>query len=155
MVELNISNKIINKTVELFLVKGKLALTTEEITNELDINRTAIHYYFRTKSNLLTIVYKKIVDDILLPMYEELFTEGDFIVRIHKFINLKTELLREYPYLEFYMIYQYNFNEINREYIQSLQQKIISLIHEKKASNQKIKFDEMGLFFEVLSRNHI
>ena len=44
-------------TKNLFFVKGKFDATTQEIADEAGVNRTLINYYFRSRDNLVQIVF--------------------------------------------------------------------------------------------------
>jgi len=41
----------------LFFVKGKFEATTQEIADEAGVNRTLINYYFRSRDNLIQIIF--------------------------------------------------------------------------------------------------
>lgn len=95
-------------TKNLFFVKGKFGATTQEIADEAGVNRTLINYYFRSRDNLVQIVFNealeveqeksKIVRNSDLPFKEKIsqFIEG----------SLSTSL--QYPYLETYIVSQIN-----------------------------------------------
>ena len=44
-------------TKNLFFVQGRFAATTQEIADEAGVNRTLINYYFRSRDNLVQIVF--------------------------------------------------------------------------------------------------
>jgi len=41
----------------LFFVQGKFNATTQEIADEAGVNRTLINYYFRSRDNLIQIIF--------------------------------------------------------------------------------------------------
>lgn len=92
----------------LFFVKGKFDATTQEIADEAGVNRTLINYYFRSRDNLIQIIFdeaqkvekekSEIIMNSDLPLKEKIsqFIEG----------SLSTSL--QYPYLETYIVSQIN-----------------------------------------------
>ncbi|WP_375181382.1 TetR/AcrR family transcriptional regulator [Chryseobacterium sp.] len=92
----------------LFFVKGKFDTTTQEIADEAGVNRTLINYYFRSRDNLIQIIFdeaqkvekekSEIIMNSDLPLKEKIsqFIEG----------SLSTSL--QYPYLETYIVSQIN-----------------------------------------------
>ncbi len=44
-------------TKKLFFVQGRFDVTTQEIADEAGVNRTLINYYFRSRDNLVQIVF--------------------------------------------------------------------------------------------------
>ncbi|WP_080779466.1 TetR/AcrR family transcriptional regulator [Chryseobacterium phocaeense] len=92
----------------LFFVKGKFDATTQEIADEAGVNRTLINYYFRSRDNLIQIIFdeaqrveqekSKIIQNADLP----------FKVKISKFIEGSLSTSLQYPYLETYIVSQIN-----------------------------------------------
>ncbi|EJL71868.1 TetR/AcrR family transcriptional regulator [Chryseobacterium populi] len=95
-------------TKNLFFVKGKFDATTQEIADAAGVNRTLINYYFRSRDNLIQIIFdeaqkvekekSEIIMNSDLPFKEKMsqFIEG----------SLATSL--QYPYLETYIVSQIN-----------------------------------------------
>lgn len=95
-------------TKNLFFVKGKFDATTQEIADAAGVNRTLINYYFRSRDNLIQIIFdeaqkvekekSEIIMNSNLPFKEKI---GQFIEG-----SLSTSL--QYPYLETYIVSQIN-----------------------------------------------
>ena len=103
------TQELIKETAKnLFFVQGRFDATTQEIADEAGVNRTLINYYFRSRDNLVQIVFdeahkvekekSKIIMRSELPFKEKIthFIEG----------SLQTSL--QYPYLETYIVSQIN-----------------------------------------------
>ncbi|KFC19894.1 TetR/AcrR family transcriptional regulator [Chryseobacterium sp. FH1] len=103
------TQELIKETAKnLFFVQGRFDATTQEIADEAGVNRTLINYYFRSRDNLIQIVFDEaqkvereksdIIQDSDLAFKEKitLFIEG----------SLQTSL--QYPYLETYIVSQIN-----------------------------------------------
>lgn len=103
------TQELIKETAKnLFFVKGKFDATTQEIADAAGVNRTLINYYFRSRDNLIQIIFNdaqsveqeksKIIQNLDLPFKEKM---SQFIEH-----SLSTSL--QYPYLETYIVSQIN-----------------------------------------------
>jgi len=103
------TQELIKETAKnLFFVKGKFNATTQEIADAAGVNRTLINYYFRSRDNLIQIIFdeaqrverekSQIIINLDLSFREKMsqFIEG----------SLSTSL--QYPYLETYIVSQIN-----------------------------------------------
>lgn len=113
------TQELIKETAKnLFFVKGKFDATTQEIADEAGVNRTLINYYFRSRDNLIQIIFNEaqrverekseIIQNSDLPFKEKIsqFIEG----------SLSTSL--QYPYLETYIVSQINKGNCHQKDIQ-------------------------------------
>ena len=98
------TQELIKETAKnLFFVKGKFDATTQEIADAAGVNRTLINYYFRSRDNLIQIIFdeaqkveqekSKVIQNSDLRFKEKM---GQFIEH-----SLETRL--QYPYLETYI----------------------------------------------------
>ncbi|MDR2238046.1 MAG: TetR/AcrR family transcriptional regulator [Chryseobacterium sp.] len=103
------TQELIKETAKhLFFVKGKFGATTQEIADEAGVNRTLINYYFRSRDNLIQIIFdeaqkveqekSKIIQTSDLPFKE----------KMSKFIESSLSTSLQYPYLETYIVSQIN-----------------------------------------------
>lgn len=103
------TQELIKETAKnLFFVKGKFDATTQEIADAAGVNRTLINYYFRSRDNLIQIIFdeaqrveqekSKIIQNADLP----------FKMKISKFIEGSLATSLQYPYLETYIVSQIN-----------------------------------------------
>lgn len=103
------TQELIKETAKnLFFVQGKFNATTQEIADEAGVNRTLINYYFRSRDNLIQIIFdeahrvekkkSEIIMNSNLP-YKE---------KIAKFIDGSLSTSLQYPYLETYIVSQIN-----------------------------------------------
>jgi len=95
-------------TKNLFFVKGKFDATTQEIADEAGVNRTLINYYFRSRDNLVQIVFdeahkvEKEKSEIIMR------SDLSFKEKISQFIDGSLSTSLQYPYLETYIVSQIN-----------------------------------------------
>lgn len=103
------TQELIKETAKnLFFVKGKFGATTQEIADEAGVNRTLINYYFRSRDNLIQIIFdeaqkveqekSKIIQTSDLPFKE----------KMSKFIESSLSTSLQYPYLETYIVSRIN-----------------------------------------------
>lgn len=95
-------------TKNLFFVKGKFDATTQEIADAAGVNRTLINYYFRSRDNLIQIIF----DEAHKVEHEksEIIMNSDlpFKEKIAQFIEGSLSTSLQYPYLETYIVSQIN-----------------------------------------------
>ena len=95
-------------TKNLFFVQGKFDATTQEIADEAGVNRTLINYYFRSRDNLVQIVFdeahkvEKEKSEIIMR------SDLSFKDKITHFIDGSLSKSLQYPYLETYIVSQIN-----------------------------------------------
>ncbi|ROI13471.1 TetR/AcrR family transcriptional regulator [Epilithonimonas hominis] len=95
-------------TKNLFFVKGRFDATTQEIADEAGVNRTLINYYFRSRDNLVQIVFdeahrvEKEKSEVIMR------SDLNFKEKISKFIEESLQTSLKYPYLETYIVSQIN-----------------------------------------------
>lgn len=95
-------------TKNLFFVKGKFDATTQEIADAAGVNRTLINYYFRSRDNLIQIIF----DEAHKVEHEksDIIMNSDlpFKEKISQFIESSLSTSLQYPYLETYIVSQIN-----------------------------------------------
>ncbi|WP_299181623.1 TetR/AcrR family transcriptional regulator [uncultured Chryseobacterium sp.] len=95
-------------TKNLFFVKGKFDATTQEIADAAGVNRTLINYYFRSRDNLVQIIFDEAQK--VEKEKSEIIMNSDlpFKEKISQFIEGSLSTSLQYPYLETYIVSQIN-----------------------------------------------
>ncbi|UMQ42805.1 TetR/AcrR family transcriptional regulator [Chryseobacterium sp. Y16C] len=95
-------------TKNLFFVKGKFYTTTQEIADAAGVNRTLINYYFRSRDNLIQIIFDEAQK--VEKEKSEIIMNSDlpFKEKIGQFIEGSLSTSLQYPYLETYIVSQIN-----------------------------------------------
>lgn len=81
--------EILQAATELFLEKGFAATSTTDIANRVGCNQALVHYYFRTKENLVRQVFMTNLEQILnlldqpLPEGLDFFGIADYYIDIY------------------------------------------------------------------------
>lgn len=103
------TQELIKETAKkLFFVQGRFDATTQEIADEAGVNRTLINYYFKSRDNLLQIIFQDAQK--VEKQKSELIMDSDlaFKEKITKFITNSLQTSLKYPYLETYIVSQIN-----------------------------------------------
>jgi len=102
--EVQTDRLIKEKAKILFFQKGFLNATTQEIADEAGVNRALIHYYFRSREQMLDLI----LDETLLEKKERvkgvLATDLPFRKKIANYINALVDYGLTYPYLDNFII---------------------------------------------------
>lgn len=88
----------------LFFQKGFLNATTQEIADEAGVNRALIHYYFRSREQLLDTLLEEIVNEKKARVRPILQSDARFREKIAEYIEVIIDHGFKYPYLENFII---------------------------------------------------
>jgi TetR/AcrR family transcriptional regulator len=93
----------------LFFQKGFLNATTQEIADEAGINRALIHYYFRSREQMLETLLDETLQEKKDRVRSILTSNLPFKEKIANYIGMVVDYGLKYPYLDNFII-----NEIAR-----------------------------------------
>jgi len=94
---------IINTAIEMFFKEGRINATTQEIAEKAGVNRTLIHYYFRSKNQLLSIAFQKAQEEYRYQTEKSLDPDLPLKEKTEKFIDIFLRKMNDYPYLEAFL----------------------------------------------------
>ena len=97
------------KAKVLFFQKGYLNATTQEIADEAGVNRALIHYYFRSREQMLELLLEEALHDKKKKVVECLSGDEPFREKIAGYIDVVVNFGLTYPYFTNFII-----SEINR-----------------------------------------
>jgi AcrR family transcriptional regulator len=97
-----------NTAKKLFFGEGKFNATTQEIADAAGVNRSLINYYFRSRDKLFEIIFKDAQDNEQERTKSIMFSELPFKAKIEEFIDNSFAIAREYPFMELYLVTQFN-----------------------------------------------
>lgn len=99
------TEKLIKDTAKvLFFQKGLLKATTQEIADEAGVNRALIHYYFRSRDQMLDILLEETIQEKKGRVKRILSSALPFRLKIAHFIDAVVDYGLTYPYLENFLI---------------------------------------------------
>lgn len=106
----NLEEKIVETARELFVRKGFEQTSMSDIAQSLGINRTTLHYYFRTKEKMFQAVFGSIVLSFL-PRIQLIFDEdATFMEKLSKALDEYFSIFTANPFLPRFII-----SEIQRD----------------------------------------
>jgi TetR/AcrR family transcriptional regulator len=102
--ELQTEKLIKEKAKILFFQKGFLNATTQEIADEAGVNRALIHYYFRSREQMLDILLDDTLQEKKDRVRRILTSALPFREKIASYINAIVDYGLKYPYLDNFII---------------------------------------------------
>lgn len=97
-----------NTAKRLFFGEGKFNATTQEIADAAGVNRTLINYYFRSRDNLFDQVFAAAQEEEQRRTTVIVFSDLPFREKIAQFIDDSFAMAKQYPYMEIYLVTQFN-----------------------------------------------
>jgi AcrR family transcriptional regulator len=102
--ELQTEKLIKEKAKILFFQKGFLNATTQEIADEAGVNRALIHYYFRSREQMLDVLLDETFQE-KRDRVRRILTSGlPFREKIANYIDIIVDHGLKYPYLDNFII---------------------------------------------------
>ena len=106
-VKISATEEHIKETAKkVFLKEGRYNATTQEIADAAGVNRTLLHYYFRSREVLLEKVLLEGQKEFRQKLTENYDKELPFKERISLFIDVWMGHIKEYPFLDAYLVTQ-------------------------------------------------
>ena len=91
--------KILEAAGKVFMKKGRLGASMQDIADEAGINRTLLHYYFRNKEKLFDTIFTKVIARLFPTMVAAFASNKPFVEKVQVFVDTYTDMLKENPYL--------------------------------------------------------
>ena len=109
--------RILDSARKLFITKGYHATTTEDIANEANVNRTSLHYYFRSKDKLFELIFTEVLTQITKNLLKILSSNILFENKIRQIISAYIDILLQHPYFPDFVIHELTINPERMEKI--------------------------------------
>lgn len=102
--------RIIEAAQRLFIEKGFAETSMSDIAAEAGMNRSALHYYFRTKDRMFQAVFGKIIMSVVPAVHDILASDIPFADKISRIVDTYMKIFSENPYLPSFVM-----NETRRD----------------------------------------
>lgn len=103
------TEELIKSTAKkLFFKEGKLHATTQDIANAAGMNRSAVHYYFRTRDQLIALVFAESMQALSLRLGKVMSANMPFREKTEELIDVFTKEMMEYPFQEVFLVTEIN-----------------------------------------------
>ena len=102
--------KILEAAGKVFMMKGRLGASMQDIADEAGINRTLLHYYFRNKEKLFDTIFTTLFYQVFPTMLEAFASERPFMEKIRIFVETYSDMLKENPFLPAFIFQEISLN---------------------------------------------
>ncbi len=96
--------QILEAAKRVFVQKGYDGARMQEIADEAKINKSMLHYYFRSKE----VLFNKIIDDtvdVLIPRFIEALSGDDGVmVKVERLVERQIDGIMENPHMPMFML---------------------------------------------------
>ncbi len=106
----NTEEKILEAAKEVFLEKGNDGTRMQEIADKAGINKSLLHYYYRSKEKLFAAVFKYAFSQFAPRIFSAFKDDEDFFALIRNFISVYIDIVSKNPFIPLFII-----NEINKK----------------------------------------
>jgi AcrR family transcriptional regulator len=103
-VEKNTENQILEAAKKVFLEKGMAGARMQEIADAAGINKSLLHYYYRSKDKLFLAVFRFAVLQFLPGIQEMITSDIHFEEKIRRFVHRYIDILLENPFVPMFII---------------------------------------------------
>jgi len=101
-------NNILNAAKEIFQKKGMAAARMQEIADEAGINKSMLHYYYRSKQLLFEAVFKSAFSMLAPQLNEIINADTSIFEKIRNFSSNYISFVLKHPYLPNFIIQELN-----------------------------------------------
>jgi len=108
--ENEMEQKILEAAKKVFILKGMEGARMQEIADEAGINKSLLHYYFRSKEKLFDKIFQHTISTIF-PQISEIFSgEMSLFETIRIFTKKYIQFLSENPFLPLFILHEIQHN---------------------------------------------
>ncbi len=104
--DINTEEKIIEAAKKVFVRYGMAGARMQRIADEADINKALLHYYFRSKEKLFSIVFQKIVKGAIPQIIKVFKTDAPLFDKIRIFVREYLEFIGKNPYIPMFIMHE-------------------------------------------------
>ncbi|MBL7113274.1 MAG: TetR/AcrR family transcriptional regulator [Bacteroidales bacterium] len=101
--EQDTENKILTAASKVFMINGKAGASMQNIADEAGINRTLLHYYFRSKDKLFDAIFNDLIGTMFPVIAGAFMQDIPLIRKFEIFAESYVELLKDKPFLPFFI----------------------------------------------------
>ncbi|MCD4794408.1 MAG: TetR/AcrR family transcriptional regulator [Bacteroidales bacterium] len=152
----NTEEKILDAAKNIFVRKGKSGARMQEIADKAGINKSLLHYYYRSKDKLFGAVFQFAFSNFAPNLLEILNEDNDIFEVIETFISKYLDVINKNPFIPMFIL-----NEVNKKdtgFIvrvlknSGINVKIFENLTQKEIKNGKIKnVDAKQLLVNILA----
>ena len=100
----NTEEKIFNAAKKVFVEKGSDGARMQEIADEAGINKSLLHYYYRSKEKLFAAVFEFFAARFFPDIFNTFNSDEDIFIKLQKFIHGYLDMLQKNPFIPMFML---------------------------------------------------
>lgn len=102
----NTETRILEAAKEIFIKKGMDGSRMQEIADEAGINKSLLHYYYRSKDKLFEAVFKIAIITFAPKLFKNLNKDLPFFTKIELFVEDYISLINKNPHIPGFIIHE-------------------------------------------------
>jgi len=106
----NTEEKILEAARKVFVRKGKDGTRMQEIADEAKINKSLLHYYYRSKEKLFVSVFKFAFSKFAPNIVTVFDSDKDILTKLQLFIEKYIDIIGKNPFIPMFIL-----NEVNKK----------------------------------------
>lgn len=119
----------------LLFAEGKLHATTQEIADAAGVNRTALHYYFRSRDLLIAAIFQDAMQDLSQRLAKCMTADLPFKAKTENIITVFLSDMMAYPYQETFLVTE--INTLGKQLISNIQSEPVNAYLKEAANEMK------------------
>ncbi len=104
----NTEEKILEAAKEVFIEKGNDGTRMQEIADRAGINKSLLHYYYRSKEKLFGAVFKFAFAQFAPKLFNILNKEDDFFTLLRNFVIVYIDIISKNPFIPMFILGEIN-----------------------------------------------
>lgn len=105
---INTEEKILEAAKTVFTEEGKAGAKMQMIADKAGINKSLLHYYYRSKDKLFAAVFKFAFGKMASKIFGIFKSEDDIFIQLEKFIENYLYLLQKNPFIPMFILGELN-----------------------------------------------
>lgn len=108
--KINTEEKILDAAKEVFIRNGKAGTRMQEIADKAGINKSLLHYYYRSKDKLFGAVFQFAFSKFAPNLFKTINDSKDIFTTIEVFISNYLDIISKNPFIPMFIL-----NEVNKK----------------------------------------
>jgi TetR/AcrR family transcriptional regulator len=104
----NTEEKILEAAKAVFIEKGNDGTRMQEIADRAGINKSLLHYYYRSKEKLFGAVFKFAFAQFAPRIFSVINREDDFFSLIRSFVGVYIDIISKNPFIPLFILGEIN-----------------------------------------------
>lgn len=101
---------ILEAAENIFIKKGLEGARMQEIADQAKINKSLLHYYYRSKDNLFNAVFTSVVKRLFPKTISNIKSEDDLFKKIEMIVEAYFKLLSKHSMIPLFVLHEINRN---------------------------------------------